>query len=711
MSGLQINVTPEGRAAIVNAENTGTDPVLVAEIGISTTATGPVGGALDGEIKRLVTFSGQVVAPDTIHVTIRDDSSDAYSMRAFALYLDDGTLFAWYAQAEVLLEKSSQAMLLLAADVIFSNINAASITFGDTNWLNPPATTEVLGVVELATAAEAAAGTDTQRAMTPAGAKAAMDGRLGAGAPTAFAKALLGMATAALIRGALELKSAALKDAGAGNGLDADLLDGQHGDYYLAWANLTGKPASYPPGAHQHTVSDISDFPAAIAPKADKADTLTHAGFIGAGADLDSYTSTGIYHQSNNTNAAGGLNYPAPYAGMLQVYAAAAMVYQTYQHYSTGVCWNRTRYNDAWSPWRLVWDSGQFDPATKADVSHGHAAGDISSGTFANARIAVGNVTQHQASLSIAWGQLTGVPAYGTRWPAWGEVSGKPATFTPSAHTHATLTPGSYLSGSSYDGGTARTWSIDADVEATGGKVVVRDGSGDIKARLFRMEYASNNANIGHFVTLVETGSAANNYMRPSTPAQAKAALNIGIGDVSGLQAALNGKAPSSNADFGGYIRINGGPQLTDYGSANTLQVTTANGYVRIGPSNTGYCHFYTGAPAYYFDHQVQAVGGFKVYSSRRTKVDVRPIDYGLAELRQIQAVSYRYRAKYAGGERLRKRLGLIAEDLAEIISEPVFESTDGDPPALDYDQLIPVLIRAVQELDAEVRELRSRVA
>lgn len=29
---------------------------------------------------------------------------------------------------------------------------------------------------------------------------------------------------------------------GASSGLDADLLDGQHGDYYLAWANQTGKP-------------------------------------------------------------------------------------------------------------------------------------------------------------------------------------------------------------------------------------------------------------------------------------------------------------------------------------------------------------------------------------------------------------------------------------------------------------------------------------
>ena len=31
---------------------------------------------------------------------------------------------------------------------------------------------------------------------------------------------------------------------GAGSGLDADLLDGQHGSYYLDWANFTGKPTT-----------------------------------------------------------------------------------------------------------------------------------------------------------------------------------------------------------------------------------------------------------------------------------------------------------------------------------------------------------------------------------------------------------------------------------------------------------------------------------
>lgn len=38
--------------------------------------------------------------------------------------------------------------------------------------------------------------------------------------------------------------TAATYDVGAGNGLNADLLDNQHGAYYLDWANFTGKPTT-----------------------------------------------------------------------------------------------------------------------------------------------------------------------------------------------------------------------------------------------------------------------------------------------------------------------------------------------------------------------------------------------------------------------------------------------------------------------------------
>ncbi|WNL46548.1 hypothetical protein RKE25_02610 [Dyella sp. BiH032] len=259
-AALKLLVTPAGRAALVNAKRNGTLPIVLDTVGVTAAVFAPTGNEaqLPGEIKRIATIAGGAAAADTIHVTIRDSGSDTYSVRGVGFYLQDGTLFALYGQAAVVVEKSAQATMLLAMDVQFADIDATSITFGDTDFQLNPATTELLGVVELATDDETTAGNDAQRAVTPKGLLAALNARLGLGAPSTFVKGLLTAANAAVFRTALAIKSAALKDEGAGNGLDADLLDGQHGSFYRAWSNLTGVPTDFTPSPHQHSAADIT---------------------------------------------------------------------------------------------------------------------------------------------------------------------------------------------------------------------------------------------------------------------------------------------------------------------------------------------------------------------------------------------------------------------------------------------------------------------
>lgn len=170
---VDIVITNAGRAAIVNAQNNGTAPITIAQFGMSQTAVAPVATAtsLPGEFKRIAALSGEVVADDTIHVTMTDESADEYALRSFALYLSDGTLFAIYGQAAAVYNKVASSIGGISLDVIFADISAASLTFGNANFTNPPATTERQGVVELATVDEAKAGKDATRAVTPAAAK------------------------------------------------------------------------------------------------------------------------------------------------------------------------------------------------------------------------------------------------------------------------------------------------------------------------------------------------------------------------------------------------------------------------------------------------------------------------------------------------------------------------------------------------------------
>ncbi|KAF1017668.1 MAG: hypothetical protein GAK31_00936 [Stenotrophomonas maltophilia] len=169
---MKIQLTAAGLAALVNAQHAGTNSVTVTEIGVTANVFAPDKDGKDvklpGELKRLKTFGGQVVANDTIHVSVRDDSGDAYSLYGIGLYLADGTLLGLYGQQDVILEKSAKAIALLSADIVLADADAKSISFGSTEFLNPPATTEVVGVIEIATDAETKEGKDASRAVTPA---------------------------------------------------------------------------------------------------------------------------------------------------------------------------------------------------------------------------------------------------------------------------------------------------------------------------------------------------------------------------------------------------------------------------------------------------------------------------------------------------------------------------------------------------------------
>lgn len=200
---LILTITAAGRAALVNAEHTGTAPVTITQVGISPTANEPNAAMvnLPGEVKRVSTISGTIAAANVIHLSMLDSSTDVYSMKSFGLYLGDGTLFAVYGQPATIIEKTAASIAALQIDVAFEDIDAASITFGDASFANPPATTEIQGVVELATVAEAQAGADSQRVLTPQAARFALLAWL-------------------------------LSQDGAGSGIDADLLDGQHGAWY-----------------------------------------------------------------------------------------------------------------------------------------------------------------------------------------------------------------------------------------------------------------------------------------------------------------------------------------------------------------------------------------------------------------------------------------------------------------------------------------------
>jgi hypothetical protein len=173
MAGTLITVSEAFRAALVSGNHQGTVAHTVTHIGLCTAAFDASGAALKQlphELKRIDTFGGQHVDAATIHITIQDNSPDQYALYGFGLYLEDGTLAAYYSQPAgdgPIMEKSPAATLLLSTDIQFTTIDAGTLGFESASFVNPPASTEHQGVIEIATQAEVDAGEDDTRAVTP----------------------------------------------------------------------------------------------------------------------------------------------------------------------------------------------------------------------------------------------------------------------------------------------------------------------------------------------------------------------------------------------------------------------------------------------------------------------------------------------------------------------------------------------------------------
>ena len=169
MSGLALVITEAGLDALVDAQAGNTANIQIMQLGLTEQSfvAAPTLDALPGEFKRIATVSGTSPAEWIIHMTAQDSSGDTYDLRGFGLFLDDGTLFASYSQADPIFCKVSIASFLFSVDVAFGDNAGASIDFGDVSFLYPPATETVKGVAEIATQEEVDAGTDNERIVTP----------------------------------------------------------------------------------------------------------------------------------------------------------------------------------------------------------------------------------------------------------------------------------------------------------------------------------------------------------------------------------------------------------------------------------------------------------------------------------------------------------------------------------------------------------------
>ena len=200
---------------------------------------------------------------------------------------------------------------------------------------------------------------------------------------------------------------------------------------------------------------------------------------------------------------------------------------------------------------------------------------------------------------------------------------------------------------------------------------------------------------------------------------------NIAIGDFTFNQTVGVETTGSSNLFFGGNagdnitgsaagnVVIGNSADLPDAGGSNQVVIkniifatgatgtgTTVAGNVGIGTNAPQAGYRMTVNDSLYVGGRVSSAG-YTTRSDYNLKDEIKGINYGLNDVLQLQPVSYTYKSN---GEH---QLGFIAQDIGVIIPESVhFDGYMG----VDYQSIIPILTKAIQEQQALIKALEQRI-
>ena len=173
------------------------------------------------------------------------------------------------------------------------------------------------------------------------------------------------------------------------------------------------------------------------------------------------------------------------------------------------------------------------------------------------------------------------------------------------------------------------------------------------------------------------------------------------------------------NSNYGDYVYLKAAGNSTN----NHGMIVVADSYIFMGRDNltTGaldnsatapitdvYCRIDTSGNAL-FDGDVVAFSS-TIASDKRLKENVKDLNYGLKDVLNIRPVSFDWKEK----RNAQHDIGVIAQEIEKIIPEVVEEvdtlNSEDTHKTVDYAKLTSVLIKAVQEQQEQINELKEKL-
>ena len=177
-------------------------------------------------------------------------------------------------------------------------------------------------------------------------------------------------------------------------------------------------------------------------------------------------------------------------------------------------------------------------------------------------------------------------------------------------------------------------------------------------------------------------------------------------------------------------------PSQSFYGDTNTGMFTSGDN-IGFSTGGTSRIHIYSGGlypfvtntydlgyndgggGTDYDFRNIYSVNALSVSSDRRLKEDIQPTNLGLSFVNDLTPVSYKWKEKH-DDIMDQRHYGLIAQDVVEVLKNHGIDSLEDFGGILHngnekqmykakYEHFIPILIKAVQELSDEVKELKEK--
>lgn len=104
---------------------------------------------------------------------------------------------------------------------------------------------------------------------------------------------------------------------------------------------------------------------------------------------------------------------------------------------------------------------------------------------------------------------------------------------------------------------------------------------------------------------------------------------------------------------------------------------------------------------------EVYATNGTIQTSDARLKKNITPLKYGIKELQQLQAVTYSWLLQ----PEQKNKIGLIAQQVQQIIPEVVVGDATKDKLGMNYAELVPVLINTLKQQQQQLERLKKQAA